>query len=213
MSMSSSATARAQLNIQPFHYCEAPSAIEGAPAGRVSLSEPEIEARELAARAAGRQEAAAAAQAEFEHKLKHARQAIQQSLTEFARGRADYYRRVEAEVVNLALAIARRILHRESQVDPLLLASVVRVALEKIESATKITLHVHPSRVSDFRTYFAQSMQTENAPEVSEDPALDVNSCRLETAMGSSDLGLEAQLKEIEKGLLDLMGTRPTEAR
>jgi flagellar assembly protein FliH len=213
MSTSSSAAARAQKNYQPFRYCEASSAIEGAQAGRVLLSEPEIEARELAARAAGRQEAAAAAQAEFEHQLQQAREAIRQSLSEFARERADYHRRVEAEVVHLALAIARRILHRESQVDPLLLASVVRVALDKIESATRITLHLHPSRVSDFRSYFAQSMQTEDAPEVSEDAALDVNSCRLETAMGSTDLGLEAQLKEIEKGLLDLMGARPAEAR
>jgi flagellar assembly protein FliH len=213
MSTSSSAAARAQMNVEPFRYCEAAGVVNVAQAGRVSLSESEIEARELAARAAGGQEAAAGARAEFDQTLLQVRESLAQTLTEFAHTRADYYRRLESEVVQLALAIARRILHRESQVDPLLLAGVVRVALEKIESTTQVVLQVHPSRVSDFRTYFAQNMHTEEAPEVIDDASLDIHSCRLETAMGSSELGLEVQLKEIEKGLLDLMGTRPPERR
>ena len=47
--------------------------------------------------------------------------------------------------MQLALAIARKILHREAQVDPLLLAGMVRVALEKIESHTKVSVRVHPA--------------------------------------------------------------------
>ena len=57
---------------------------------------------------------------------------------EFARERTKYFADVEAEVVKLALAIAARVLHREAELDPLLLTGVVRVALEKVaeDSAT-----------------------------------------------------------------------------
>ena len=48
--------------------------------------------------------------------------AIAAAVTEFARQRTDYFRRVESEAVRLALSIARKVLHREAQMDPLLLA-------------------------------------------------------------------------------------------
>ena len=43
-------------------------------------------------------------------------------LEHLPRSGADYFRRVEGDVVSLALAIARKMLHREVQIDPLLLA-------------------------------------------------------------------------------------------
>ena len=57
---------------------------------------------------------------------------------QFTRDRASYFQKVEGEVVQLALGIARKILHREAQLDPLLLAGIVRVALEKIDGATGV---------------------------------------------------------------------------
>ena len=48
--------------------------------------------------------------------------------------RQNYYRRIEGEVVELALAIARKILHREVQIDPHALAGIVRVTLEKLDT-------------------------------------------------------------------------------
>ena len=48
--------------------------------------------------------------------------------------------------MQLALSIARKILHREAQLDPLLLAGIVRVALEKIDGATEVVLRVHPQK-------------------------------------------------------------------
>jgi hypothetical protein len=53
--------------------------------------------------------------------------------------------------VQLALSIARKVLHREAQVDPLLLMGIVRVALERIEGATGVTLAVHPEQVPEWR--------------------------------------------------------------
>ncbi len=69
---------------------------------------------------------------------------LQQALDEFRSQREEYFAQVEHEVVRLALAIAERILHREAQVDPLLLAGAVRVALGQLAESTEVRLRVPP---------------------------------------------------------------------
>jgi flagellar assembly protein FliH len=134
---------------------------------------------------------------------------VARALHEFAGERKDYYHRIEGEVVALALAIARKILHREVQIDPQALAGIVRVTLEKLDNGTKVDVRVHPREATDWRHYFACQMGDAPAPEVHEDAALAPGECRIETSMGSTDVGLETQLKEIETGLLDLLAERP----
>ncbi len=116
---------------------------------------------------------------------------------------------IEGEVVELALAVARKILHREAQLDPNVLAGIVRVTLEKLDTGTKVKLHVHPQEAADWRHYFACQMEDVPAPDVYEDPAIAPGECRIETSLGSTEFGLESQLKEIETGLLDLLAERP----
>jgi flagellar assembly protein FliH len=134
---------------------------------------------------------------------------IGQALREFALERQDYYRRIEGEVVQLALAVARKILHREAQLDPNALAGIVRVTLEKLDTGTKVNLHVHPREAADWRHYFACQVENVPPPEVYEDPAIAPGECRIETSLGTTEVGLETQLKEIATGLLDLLAERP----
>ncbi len=60
----------------------------------------------------------------------------------FAQERDQYLRQVEHEVVELALAIAARILRREAQMDPLLLTGAVRVALGQLSGSTQVRVRV-----------------------------------------------------------------------
>ena len=53
-----------------------------------------------------------------------------------------YLHAVEHEVVELALAVAARILRREAQMDPLLLTGAVRVALGQLSGSTEVRLRV-----------------------------------------------------------------------
>ena len=69
--------------------------------------------------------------------------------------REDYFQRVESEVVRLALSIARKILHREAQIDPLLLTGIVRVALESVNDGTQVRLRANPQEIPFWRDYFA----------------------------------------------------------
>jgi flagellar assembly protein FliH len=161
------------------------------------------------ARATGRQEGLAEARKSLDDKLAHERSSVADALTQFARDRASYFQQVEGELVQLSLAIARKILHRESQVDPLLLAGIARVALEKIDGATGVILRLHPQNAADWRGYLSTRLDPSDLPEIVEDPAQPLDRCTLETAMGTAPIGIEVQLKEIEQGFADLQAARP----
>jgi flagellar assembly protein FliH len=171
--------------------------------------EAEVGKREAMARAAGERDGEAKARLAYDEQLAQVRESVLAALKEFAGQRNVYYEQVEAEIVQLALGIARKILHRESQVDPLLLAGLVRVALDKIQSGTKVVVRVHPHQVAECNGYFAHHLEAHEVPVVTADPALEMDRCVLETELGVTELGVEVQLKEIERGLMDLLAQRP----
>lgn len=179
------------------------------PPGPPPVSEDQIRAREARARKEGRDEGLAQSQAEFEKRLAAEKQALVQVVREFSRERETYFQRVEAEVVGLAVAIARKILHREAQVDPLLLAGVVRVGLDNVAAGTRVRLRVHPDQVQAWQGFFSQQQDLRSLPELMGDATLELGRCILETELGSTDLTLETQLKEIERGFFDLLAQKP----
>ena len=153
----------------------------------------------------GRQQA----QEEYAQSLAVERERIAEAVKKFNTEVAEYYSRIEVEVVKLSLAIAGKILHREAQVDSLLIAALARVALDKFYRNTKAVIRVRPEETSGWRQYFAQHMEQSSMPEIVEDAALQPHNCVLETDMGSTELGIATQLKEIESGLFDLLAQRP----
>jgi flagellar assembly protein FliH len=157
----------------------------------------------------GFQEGVIKARAETEAALTLQRDAISTALREFAHQRNEYFHHVEGEVVALALAIVRKILRRESQLDPLLLSGLVRVALEKTAMSKTARLRVNPSQIPVWQEYFLERTDLPLQPELSGDAALEHHQCQLETEFGVSDINLETQLKEIEQGLFDLLAQRP----
>ncbi len=219
-----SSPARALAEAEPFPYSEVTLPADGhevlragsAPGGAGAAVDPRAVAAQMAEREAqagaqGRQQGELDSRAKFEELLRRERAALAKALADFARERAAYYQKIEAEAVQLALSIARKILHREAQVDPLLLMGIVRVALEKIEGATGVTLAVNPERAEEWRRHLAAQMDAAALPQVVEDAAMAPDQCELRTSMGTARLGVEVQLKEIEQGLMDLLAARPQE--
>jgi flagellar assembly protein FliH len=210
--------AKQPSEVMPFPYSEvaaltsshvilpveavAPGAAESAGVLAAALAE----AREM-----GRRQGEIESHAKFEEQLGRERAAVAKALSDFARERASYYRKIEKEAVQLALSIARKVLHREAQVDPLLLMGILRVALERIEGATAVVLAVHPQQAAVWRNYLVTRVGPGELPEIVEDPAMALEQCELRTSMGTAELGLEVQLKEIEQGLMDLLAARPQE--
>jgi len=157
----------------------------------------------------GLAEGEARARASVDKLLADGRGQISDALRQFTVQRDTYFEKVETEVVQLALSIARKILHRESQLDPLLLTGVVRVAMEGLDRETQVRLRTNPEEVRFWRDYFARTEDIRPTPELIGDASLGFGYCTLETDLGSTVISFETQLKEIEQGFMDLLGQRP----
>jgi flagellar assembly protein FliH len=149
------------------------------------------------------QEAQAAAQAASDER--RVRQ-VAQLIEEFALERDRYLHAVEQEVVKLALAVAARILRREAQMDPLLLTGAVRVALGQLSGSTQVRLRVPESELDLWIEAIALLPNLAVKPTVVAGAGMRLGDCRIETELGTVDLGIRAQLGEIERGFFDRAG-------
>lgn len=146
-------------------------------------------------------------EAELQEKIAQERSRLQKIEEEFRQERTRYFAGVESEVVRLALAIAVRVLHREVKLDPLLLTGVVRVALEKVAKDSAVVLRVPVGEIEMWQGVFAAHQDA--AMKLVGDERLAAGECVLETNVGRVELGVSAQLEEIERGFFDLMQQRP----
>ena len=147
----------------------------------------------------------AAAQADAEQR--RTRQ-IAELAENFARERDNYLRAVEPEVVQLALAVAARILRREAQMDPLLLTGAVRVALGQLAGSTEVELRVPPEELDLWTEAMQLIPNLALKPSVLPGEGMRLGDCRIETRLGSVDLGIRSQIGEIERGFFDRAGRR-----
>jgi len=205
---------------KPFHYLQvaqelgneaATNGVEAPfswnPAGgapRVSHEQREKEAFDR-----GTVEGREKARQQFDQQLASLQASLAKALETFKTQREEYFSRIEPEVVQLSLAIARTILHREAQMDPLLLTGIVHVALEKLEAGTRVRLRAHPGDVRFWNEYFSRNASVQPAPELAGDPALKPGELSLESDLGNTQISLDSQLKEIEQGFFDLLEQRP----
>ena len=176
--------------------------------GRDSASRPSEDevARYVAeARAEGIREGERLAKAGFQEELARERSRIDAVLSAFQQERNEYYSKVEVQLVHFALAIAAKILHREAQVDRMAATGLVKVMVEKVQQGTKVTIRVRPEAAESWRHYFHDN----STLQVVEDFSLQSNDCVFETEVGVAEVGLDAQLKEIEKGFFDLLAQKP----
>jgi flagellar assembly protein FliH len=150
-------------------------------------------------RSAEREAQAAALAAETECR----RRQLAHLVESFAREQDKYLLAVEEEVVRLALAVAARVLRREAQMDPLLLTGAVRVALNQIGGAAEVRLRVPPQEADLWRETVALLPNLSIRPQVVAEEGMRLGECVIESRAGTVDVGMRAQLGEIERGFFD----------
>jgi flagellar assembly protein FliH len=175
--------------------------------GQLRSYEEQLSARVEAERSAAKTEARRDWEVELKERIAEERNQVLKIANQFRIERERYFSGVESEVVKLALAIAARVLHREAQVDPLLLAGVVRVALERISDSSAVKLHIPPSELPNWQEAFKAN--DGSSLELVGDDQLESGKYVLDTSVGTIELGIKVQLEEIERGLFDLMQQRP----
>jgi flagellar assembly protein FliH len=181
------------------------NALEDTERAEIAISEVELAERMKRERLDAAQQAELRLRQEYESRLKAAHAPIAAAVLAFDQQRSEYFARVEAELVQLALAIAAKILHREAQVEPMLVASLVRLALEKLREGSSVTVRGKAQR---WKEYFAGPPNAARVAVV-EDAELSEHDCLLETELGVANFGLDMQLKEVEQGFFDLLALKP----
>lgn len=144
-------------------------------------------------------------QEHYEQKLVQIHAEIEKTILLFQQQKKAYFKQLEQEAVGLTLAIVRKILLREAKLDPLLLEATVHVALEKVADHSATTLYVPMGTLALWKDRFQTS---DYSVTVLEDESLEMDGLRLETSVGTVELGISSQLQEIERGFFDLLTLR-----
>jgi flagellar assembly protein FliH len=160
--------------------------------------------REEAARREGYQEGHAAATQAAEAKLQQALQRAAAAIQDTIETRQRMRRQMEEDLVHLAVAIARRILHRELQVDPEALTGVVKAAIQKLDARELHRVRACPVDAPLIERFISQ-LPLPRRVEIVSDPSLERGALILETTRGYLDASIEAQLREIDRGLTDMV--------
>ena len=169
--------------------------------------ERDAEQRVREARAAGLREGEAAGKKRAAAEIEPVIERLARSIEEMAGLRGRMRREAEADMLRLALEIARRVLRREMAVDPDAMRGVVLAALEKMEGQEVSRVKVHPSHaalVSELLRKSGTAQQVEVISDASREPGAVI----FETERGSLDASVDAQLREIERGLADCLRRR-----
>ncbi len=150
--------------------------------------------------AEGEAQARQAAAAQFQTAI----EGLARSAVETAALRPRIHREAEADMVRLAVAVARRVLRRELTVDPEALLGLVKAALDKLDLRELNRIRVHPAAAPLLeRTLGGAALPARI--EVLADASLEPGAAIFETGRGTLDTSVETQLVEIERGLTDLL--------
>jgi flagellar assembly protein FliH len=124
---------------------------------------------------------------------------VAQTIEELGGLRQTLIHETEREMVQLALTLARRVVHREVTLDPELAAALAHVALERLGTNTPATVRLNPE---DY-TIVAQDGARWGGQTVTvvPDPAISRGGCLVESAFGSVDATIERQFDELSRAL------------
>src|ERR1700733_4316930 len=165
----------------------------------------DIEQQRLeAARRQGFEEGQAAARQSLAGQVETMQLTLARSIEELTGSRLRYRREAEQDVVALALAVARRILHRELTVAPEALLGLVKAALDKMEAREVHQVRVARQDAVMLRQCFEQ-MGLPHRVEVIADASLAPGAVLIESTRGLLDASVDTQLSEIGRGFADLV--------
>jgi flagellar assembly protein FliH len=172
------------------------------PAAQMAELEARYQQKVREAHAAGAREGEIAGRNRAAAEMQPVIERLTRSIQEIANLRSRLRREAEADVVQLALAIARRVIHREVAADPDALRGLVIAALEKLQGQEISRVKVHPSHVATVKAGLQQAL-SEGVVEVLADSSHELGSVIFETTRGNLDASVDSQLQEIERGLTD----------
>jgi len=115
-------------------------------------------------------------------------------------------RESEDELVNLIMLVARKVIQREVSQDRRILSDVVQAAIATVSDRDEITIRLNPddyALVTTSREEYLRKELVTDKMQLKADPAVLPGSCQVDTEMGTINAGIESQLDEIYRRLLE----------
>ena len=130
-----------------------------------------------------------------------------QSIEDIATVKQRYLAESEEQLVRLAVAVARRILYREIQVDAEALFGLIHAATSRAELRELNRILLNPKDHQALLPHL-ERLQLPPRVEIVADAGLERGALLLESTSGVLDASIQAQLDEVERGFIDLLGRR-----
>jgi flagellar assembly protein FliH len=160
-----------------------------------------------AARAQARSAGEAAGMERAARRLDPVMANLNEMIGELARLRQRLRAEAEEDTVKLAIAIARRVLHRELATDPEAILGLVKAAFGKLNARETHRLRISSEDAAAIDENLAR-LELPPRVEIVRDPSLRRGSVVFETSRGELDASVDTQIAEIERGLADVMKRR-----
>ncbi len=156
---------------------------------------------EAAARERGLQDARSEVQSQTAAQVDELRAQMTATIDRIAGLQTDIAARVEVELVEFALEIAKRIVGREVTIDREIAVALVKVSLNKLHDRSTAEVHLHPDDYEYVRTNRAK-LEFKGALELVADASVSPGGCLIHTETGDIDARIESQFDEMSHGLL-----------
>ena len=114
----------------------------------------------------------------------------------------------EREIVEIAFAVAKRVLARELEENPTAILPIVKEALGKVRDQEQITIRVNPE---DYEMVLMPKRDLqlmvgrENAVSVTVDPIVPLGGCVIDTSLGTVDARLDTKLELVYKAIQEVL--------
>lgn len=154
--------------------------------------------------AEGRRQVEDAVRAQFQSEISKVSERLGASLAEISVLRGKLRHQAEVQMVELALEVARKILHRQIAMDSDALSGLVKAAVAKIDARELLEIRVSPAHHASVKAYLDR-LGLPSQVQVVSDQALEPGALLLETDRGRLDASVSTQLAEIERGFADYL--------
>ena len=196
---------------RPVRAADSNGALKRAPANveaqEAGIPLKEVEARAAAAYQQGYSAGESAGAAKANSRLEPVLAAFTSVVAELTGARQRFRAEAEEATVALAIAIARRVLHRELSTDPAAVLGLVKAAYQKCDAKETHQLTLSPADAESVKEHRGQ-LRLPPSLDIVSDGGLERGSAVFETARGELDVSVETQLAEIDRGFADVLKRR-----
>ena len=147
--------------------------------------------------------------AEEEKELKAATEMLKRAVEQIELERQKMVMENEKEVLKMVMTIARKVIKKETEIDPEIIIRVARDALKQIADARKIVIKVNPldwKKVKEKRQEILPPEISQDSIQIEEDKSIQRGGCIVKTEKEIIDARIDQQISEIEKVLMEIEG-------